>query len=102
MKDIGTQPQTDDPVRDVVERLARRRQNDAEIAYLISPGTETYELLVRALMSMHGADQPKVESALRCSDPRPTRWAELQARVDRLEALLDEHHPDWRDEEDGR
>lgn len=104
MKDIGTTPQTADPARDLVQRLAQRVQHDVDLAYLIDPLTETGELLLRAVQHCFGLDEDGARNALKCRDRvhRP-RVVVLRDRVNALEALLDERCPGWRDEaEDAR
>jgi len=100
VKDIGTTPQTDSPDRDVVNRLVARRQQDADLAYVIGVGTETYDLLHRALVA-RGLDAATATARLRCQDTRTARLVEYRERVEQLEAYLDAHCPNWRDDMDG-
>lgn len=100
MKDIGTTPQTADPARDVVTRLVQRIQWDADLAYLISPGTETYDLLLRAVQHVHGLDEAMARAALRCRERERSRLVTLRERVRQLEVLLDDRCDGWRDAED--
>ena len=98
MKDLGTIPQTDSPERDAIAALVRRIQYDADVAFLIGPFTETYERLLVAVQHIHGIDAPTARAMLRKRTSERTRIATLGGRVDRLEALLDERCPGWRDE----
>lgn len=101
MKDIGTTLRLADPARDLVVRLVRRVQNDADLAYLIDPFTETGELLLRAAQHCLGLDKEKARAALEPRHDRLPRVVVLQDRVNALEALLDERCPGWRDTDGG-
>lgn len=100
MKDIGTTATTLDPVRDAFTRVVRRIQWDADLAYLISPGTETYDLLLRAVQHVHGFDEERARDVLRCRERVRSRLVTLRERVEHLEALLDERCDGWRDSAD--
>jgi hypothetical protein len=99
MKDIGSTRPTDDPTRDAIVAVVRRVQYDPDLAYLLGRGTETYELLHRALRAW-GLSTTEATEALRYRDTRTVRMVEYRDRVDRLEAYLDAHCPNWRDEVD--
>lgn len=99
MKDIGSTRRTDDPVRDVFEQLVRRCQWDPDIAYLCGWGSETRELLQRAVQHTRGCTAEAAAEVLELrEEERPCRITEAKDRIARLEVLLDKHHPTWRAE----
>lgn len=80
MKDTGTTPVSDSPDRDVVRHLARRLRADTDLAYLIGPGTELYERLVRAEMAATGQPRDVVLASLQCEDMRDPEVLALRER----------------------
>ena len=88
MKDIGTTLQTSNPSWDVVRRLVARLQADADLAYLICPGTETYDHLLRAVQQVWGVDEAKAREALRCHSGERARLVTLRERLGALDTLV--------------
>ncbi|MBL8600322.1 MAG: hypothetical protein JNK72_00215 [Myxococcales bacterium] len=100
MKDVGSAPKTGSADRDAVAQIAHRMRHDAEIAYLMGWGTESYQRVVSAQMAATGHCEADVEASLSCVDTRKPRWEKLELQVDRLERLLDKHVEGWRDGEE--
>lgn len=102
MKDITVPTPTPDAAADLVRYLARRVATDVDLAYLISPITETHARLTRALMQVDGIGDAEARERLRRQPGlhETPRIPALRDRVGHLEALLDERCPDWRDADD--
>ena len=98
MKDIGSATRTDNPDRDVVDRIVQRMQWCADTARLFGWGTETYELVQRALVA-RGMSEEDATAKLRHRSGETSRVKQLEQRIERMKVLLDKHAPDWRDEE---
>lgn len=85
MKDVGLVPdQKQDPVSRAVIYLARRIQHDPDLAYLISRGTGSYDVLKDAISHLYPSEN--AEEALRC---RETERESRFSRLRRLEGILD-------------
>jgi len=98
VRDLGTIPKTDSPERDAIAALVRRIQHDADVAFLIGPMTETYELLLRAVQHIHSIDVTQARTMLRRRTTERPRIATQRARIEILEETLDARCPGWRDE----
>lgn len=91
MSDFADAPKTGDFWRDAAAQIIRRIQHDPDLAYLIGPGTESHERLVQAMHSMNWCTVEEARARLRYTGDREPRVLELEERVQRLRAVIDQY-----------
>lgn len=86
MSDIGETKTTGNPDRDAVAHLARRMRLDANLAYQIGFGTESFERIVAAEAAAAGCPVAEMKRLLlHCADREPAEIPALRQRVSDLE-----------------
>lgn len=86
MSDIGETSRTGNLDRDAVAHLARRMRLDANLAYQIGFGTESFERIVAAEAAAAGCSVDEMKrQLLHCADRHPAQIPALRQRIEELE-----------------
>ena len=70
-----------------IAHLLRRMQQDGRLAYLIGPGSESYDLLTQEAAQAVGRDVDEFRKSFEVT-LRPTPWPSEGDILDRIEAAL--------------
>lgn len=92
MRDVGLTVAKDvPPAEAAVLYIARRIQNDPDLAYLISPGTGAYDVMLEAIKPLIPSADIDPASVLRCRETeRKARIVEYRDRVHDLERRVED------------
>lgn len=75
--------------------VLRRMREDPRLAYLIGPGSQTYELLTQEVAQAAGRDAQQYRSEFE-RDLKTQRWPSEDDILDRIEAAVAEAREEWK------
>lgn len=83
-----------------VKHIAKRLGESPDLAYEIGWGSEAFARIARAMAERWGiAEEEAMERLIPKGLPERARVLALKDRVERLEEILDEEVPGWRDDD---